>query len=282
MFEPPLHTCLSCRSALSWRLSRDILHPECALASAVQIPDIGRAVAPLSPPRQSVQALAVLSLPAVLSPLSPPRVAYRPPAPLWAAASRSCRRAPSPPATPTIGRSARPLARTRVVPWLSDSPEADAPGLIGAILRHALDHRELPEIASVQTGLADSRAEPQLRLDAYRAGWLARPAISGIGQGRGCARCDVAVVDPGRLRAAPRRPPADRVFVDRGPSCMCSPTADRRRVSAPLALSPPILQHPRACACLVSMSCLPAGGLVRTMRRPWCICKNVYCIELVA
>ena len=198
------------------------------------------------------------------------------------AASRSRQRAPSPPATPTIGRSARPLARTRVVPWLSDSPEADAPGLIGAILRHALDHRELPEIASVQTGLADSRAEPQLRLDAYRAGWLARPAISGVGQGRGCARRDVAVVDPGRLRAAPRRPPADRVFLDRGPSCVCSPTADRRRVSAPLALSPPILQHPRACACLVSMSCLPAGGLVRTMRRPWCICKNVYCIELVA
>ena len=32
---------------------------------------------PLSSPRQSVQALAVLSLPAVLSPLSPPRVAYR-------------------------------------------------------------------------------------------------------------------------------------------------------------------------------------------------------------
>ena len=41
------------------------------------------------------------------------------------AASRSRQRAPSPPATPTIGRSARPLARTRVVPWLSDSPEAD-------------------------------------------------------------------------------------------------------------------------------------------------------------
>ena len=49
------------------------IHPEYALASAVQIPEeIGRAVAPLSPPRQSVQALAVMSLPAVLSLLSPP------------------------------------------------------------------------------------------------------------------------------------------------------------------------------------------------------------------
>ena len=266
----------------SRRWSRDHLRTPSAGPSRAA----ARCEQPTDGPNPPVAAAAPVSRPPLstspCSALSSPRASHPACRTSLSAASRSRQRAPSPPATPTIGRSARPLARTRVVPWLSDSPEADAPGLIGAILRHALDHRELPEIASVQTGLADSRAEPQLRLDAYRAGWLARPAISGVGQGRGCARRDVAVVDPGRLRAAPRRPPADRVFVDRGPSCMCSPTADRRRVSAPLALSPPILQHPRACACLVSMSCLPAGGLVRTMRRPWCICKNVYCIELVA
>ena len=33
--------------------------------------------------------------------------------------------------------------------------------------------------------------------------------------------------------------------------------------------SVPFPQHPRACACVVSMSALPAGGLVRTAQRPW-------------
>ena len=110
----------------SRRWSRDHPpRPRYALESAVEIPETGWAVAPLSPPRQSTQALAVLSLPAVLSLLSPPasRTA-RPPSPSSRTALVSARA--QPPSHTGDRRSTQLASPKRVEPWLSLSPEADA------------------------------------------------------------------------------------------------------------------------------------------------------------
>ena len=180
------------------------------------------------------------------------RVAYRLPHLSCSRVAFASARA-QPPSNTGDGWLAQLASVSRFEPSLSVSTGADAPGLIRGILRHALDHRELPEIASCQTGLADSRAELQLRFDTYRAGWLARPAISGVGPGHGCACRDVAGVCPGRLSAA-RAALDQRVWwrmAIRHPCARPAPVARRRPlVQLPLRRSRWVRVHVHAlCRC---------------------------------
>ena len=144
-------------------------------------------------------------------------------------------------------------------------PEADAPGLIRAILRHALDYRELclksPLVRPSMSTSGLSLSDCQRRRGVDRAGRLAEPANPRGGQGHGCACRDVAVACPGRLRTPALPPCSDHVVAVCALSYTCMPTALQLLQRACVALCPSVPLHARAYACVVSTLGWPAGGL---------------------
>ena len=157
-------------------------------------------------------------------------------------------------------------------------PEADAPGLIRAILRHALDYRELclksplvrPSLSTSGLSLSDDAAWIAL------VGWLNQRILVAVKVTGAPVATWPWPIQGGSRR--PRCPCSDHVVAVCALSCTCMPTALQLLQRACVALCPSVPLHARAYACVMPTSGWPAGGLTRAMQRLQSICANAYCM----